>query len=43
MEYVKWEPLSEAEVGFVNDTMAKVQAVALKHLPNVTKWYNDKE
>ena len=39
MEYVKWEPLSDVEMGFVNETMGKVQEVAMKHVPNITAWY----
>lgn len=40
MEYVKWEPLSDAELQFVNDVMAKVQQVAATHVPEVQSWYN---
>jgi uncharacterized ferredoxin-like protein len=38
-EFIKWEPLSEAEMQFVNETMAKLQQVAAKHAPNIQKWY----
>lgn len=38
-EYLKFEPLSEAEMQFVNETMGKVTEVALKHIPNITSWY----
>lgn len=43
MEFIKWEPLSEAELTYVNETMGKVQAVALKHLPAIQAWYEKKE
>lgn len=39
MEYIKWEPLSEAEQQFVGETMTNVQNVAAKHIPNITSWY----
>jgi hypothetical protein len=40
MEYVKWEPLSDPELQFVNNIMAKVQEVAAKHVPEVQSWYD---
>lgn len=38
-EYVKWEPLSEAEMQLINETTAKAQQVAMKHAPGIQKWY----
>jgi len=43
MEYIKWEPLSETELKFVQETMGKVQEVAKKHIPKVSSWYEDKK
>ncbi len=38
-EFVKWEPLSEAEMQLVEETTAKAQQVAMKHAPGIQKWY----
>ncbi|MGB9499195.1 MAG: DUF2148 domain-containing protein [Dissulfuribacterales bacterium] len=39
MEYVKWEPFSEEEKQFIQDTMDRVQKVSEKHTPSVSSWY----
>jgi hypothetical protein len=41
-EFIKWEPLSEAELKFVQETMAKVQVVKEKHVSKVSSWYEKK-
>lgn len=38
-EFIKWEPLSEAEMQLVKETAAKAQQVAMKHAPGIQKWY----
>ena len=43
MEYIKWEPLSEPEANYVNETLVRVQEVAAKHQPKVQAWYGEKE
>ena len=42
-EFIKWEPLSDEELQFVQQTMEKAQAVAIKHAPNVAKFYEGEE
>ena len=41
MEYIQWSTMSEAEKEFVNQTLAKVQSVSLKHRDKVKDWYKE--
>ncbi|MFZ5644629.1 MAG: DUF2148 domain-containing protein [Bacillota bacterium] len=43
MDYIRWEPLSEAEKQFASETLLKLQEVSAKHIPNVTGWYEKKK
>ena len=43
MEYVKWEPLSEAEQAAAGEVLGRVQALAAKHYPVVSSWYKKEE